>query len=179
MKNILLITEPRTGSSSLMKSIASAYGFGYQFEPDKRDKLKIKNDTVVKIIVNVNRGQDYYLDLMSQFSETIFLSRRNIIEQSEAYWALLFINDGEYTEKWNENELPEGLKQRKDYKKRYQQLVEKKLFLLDLSLKTNKPINYYEDVFTSKTLKEKNIKLDLEYFKPQYKLRVKTHRTLL
>ena len=40
MKNILLITEPRTGSSSLMKSIASAYGFDYQFEPDKKDKLK-------------------------------------------------------------------------------------------------------------------------------------------
>ena len=108
MKNILLITEPRTGSSSLMKSIASAYGFDYQFEPDKKDKLKVKNNTVVKIIVDVSRGKEYYLDLIKQFSQTIFLSRRNIIEQSEAFWALFFINDGGYAEKWNENELPEN-----------------------------------------------------------------------
>ena len=179
MKNILLITEPRTGSSSLMKSIASAYDFDWQFEPDKKDKLKIKNNTVAKIIVDVNRGQDYYLNLMNQFSKTILLSRRNIIEQSEAFWALLYINNGIYTEKWNENELPENLKKRKDYKERYQTLVDKKLFLLDLSLKTNKKINYYEDVFKSKSLHEKDVKLDLEYFGPQHKLRVKGHTSLL
>ena len=179
MKNILLITEPRTGSSSLMKSIASAYDFDWQFEPDKKDKLKIKNNTVVKIIVDVNRGQDYYLNLMDQFSKTILLSRRNIIEQSEAFWALLYINDGVYTEKWNENKLPKNLKQREDYKERYQSLVEKKLFLLELSDKTSKKINYYEDVFKSKSLHEKDVKLDLEYFGPQYKLRVKEHTSLL
>ena len=179
MKNILLITEPRTGSSSLMKSIASAYGFDYQFEPDKKDKLKVKNNTVVKIIVDVSRGKEYYLDLIKQFSQTIFLSRRNIIEQSEAFWALFFINDGGYAEKWNENELPENLRQRKDYKNRYKRLVEKKLFLLDLSLYTSIPINYYEDVFKSKSLHEKDVKLDLEYFGPQHKLRVKGHPSLL
>ena len=64
----------------------------------------------------------------------------------------------------NENELPRKLEKRKDYKERYQTLVDKKLFLLDLSLKTNKKINYYEDVFKSKSLHEKDIKLDLEYF---------------
>ena len=179
MKNILLITEPRTGSSSLMKSIASAYNFDYQFEPDKKDKLKIKDNTVVKVIVDVSRGQDYYLDLMKQFTKTILLSRRNIVEQSEAFWALLYINDGDYTEKWNENLLPENLKTRKDYKERYQSLVDKKFFLLNLSDKTNKKINYYEDVFKSKSLHESDIKLDLEYFGPQYKLRVKESKYIL
>ena len=179
MKNILLITEPRTGSSSLMKSIASAYGFDYQFEPDKKNKLIIKDNTVVKVIIDISRGQDYYLNLMKQFSKTILLSRRNIIEQSEAFWALLYINDGVYTEKWNENKLPKNLKQREDYKERYQSLVDKKLFLLELSDKTSKKINYYEDVFKSKSLHEKDVKLDLEYFGPQYKLRVKEHTSLL
>ena len=179
MKNILLITEPRTGSSSLMKSIASAYDFDYQFEPDKKNNLKIKDNTVVKVIIDISRGQDYYLNLMKQFSKTILLSRRNIIEQSEAFWALLYINDGVYTEKWNENKLPKNLKQREDYKERYQSLVEKKLFLLELSDKTSKKINYYEDVFKSKSLHEKDVKLDLEYFGPQYKLRVKEHTSLL
>ncbi len=179
MKNILLITEPRTGSSSLMKSIASAYDFDYQFEPDKKNNLKIKDNTVVKVIIDISRGQEYYLNLMKHFSKTILLSRRNIIEQSEAFWALLYINDGVYTEKWNENKLPKNLKQREDYKERYQSLVDKKLFLLELSDKTSKKINYYEDVFKSKSLHEKDVKLDLEYFGPQHKLRVKGHTSLL
>ena len=116
---------------------------------------------------------------MKHFSKTILLSRRNIIEQSVAFWALLYINDGVYTEKWNENKIPKNLKQREDYKERYQSLVDKKLFLLELSDKTSKKINYYEDVFKSKSLHEKDVKLDLEYFGPQHKLRVKGHTSLL
>ena len=52
MKNILIIAEPRTGSSNLLQSIASAYNFECQFEPDKKNKLKIKENSVVKIIVD-------------------------------------------------------------------------------------------------------------------------------
>ena len=76
-----------------MKSIASAYDFDYQFEPDKKNNLKIKDNTVVKVIIDISRGQEYYLNLMKHFSKTILLSRRNIIEQSEAFWALLYIID--------------------------------------------------------------------------------------
>ena len=66
MKNILIISEPRTGSSNLLKSIASAYNFEYQFEPDKQNKLKIKDNTVVKIIVDYDgtKTTEYYLNLI-------------------------------------------------------------------------------------------------------------------
>jgi hypothetical protein len=33
------------------------------------------------------------------------------------------------------------------------------------------PIDFYEDIYKKKSLTNKNIKLDLEYFKPKYKLR--------
>ena len=94
MKNILLITEPRTGSTTLMRSIASAYNFTYQFEPDKRNKLEIKENHLVKIIIDVKRGKSYYFDLIKKFDKTILLSRRNIKEQCEAFWALMYLNGG-------------------------------------------------------------------------------------
>ena len=57
--------------------------------------------------------------------------------------------------------------------------MDKKLFLLELSDKTSKKINYYEDVFKSKSLHEKDVKLDLEYFEPYHKLRVSKTKSLL
>ena len=58
MKNILIISEPRTGSSNLLQSIASAYNFECQFEPDKKNKLKIKENSVVKIIVDLGAAAE-------------------------------------------------------------------------------------------------------------------------
>ena len=179
MKNILLITEPRTGSTTLMRSIASAYNFTYQFEPDKRNKLEIKENHLVKIIIDVKRGKSYYLDLIKKFDKTILLSRRNIKEQCEAFWALMYLNGGNPLEKWSENQLPKNLQKDKTFREKYERLREKKFFLLDVSEKTNLKINYYEDVFKNKSLLEKDIKLDLKYFGPQYKLRIKGNNTIL
>ena len=67
----------------------------------------------------------------------------------------------------------------KTFREKYERLREKKFFLLDLSEKTNLKINYYEDVFKNKSLLEKDIKLDLKYFGPQYKLRIKGNNTIL
>jgi len=189
MKNILIISEPRTGSSNLLQSIASAYNFECQFEPDKKNKLKIKENSVVKIIVDFGAAAeaagynptnviDYYTDLIEKFDKTILLSRRNIKEQSEAFWALLHMSGGAFDVKWNPNDLPKDLKELKSYKDRYNKLLSQKQMLLDISKKCNIKINYYEDVYKNKKLLE-NIKLDLEYFKPQYKLRVSKNQSLL
>ena len=129
MKNILIIAEPRTGSSNLLQSIASAYDFECQFEPDKKNKLKIKENSVVKIIVDFGAAAeaagyhhtnviDYYTDLIEKLDKTILLSRRNIEEQSEAFWALLHMSGGAFDVKWNPNDLPKDLKEqntRTDY----------------------------------------------------------------
>ena len=53
--------------------------------PDKRNKLEIKENHLVKIIIDVKRGKSYYLDLIKKFDKTILLSRRNIKEQCEAF----------------------------------------------------------------------------------------------
>ena len=180
MKNILIISEPRTGSSNLLKSIASAYNFEYQFEPDKKNKLKIKDNHVVKIIVDYDgtKTTEYYLNLIKQFDKTILLSRRNIEEQSEAYWALMYVNNGLHDAKWNINDLPKDLKEQKSYFDMYNKLISQKKMLVDISKKCNIKINYYEDVYKNKKLIE-NIKLDLEYFEPYHKLRVSKTKSLL
>ena len=74
MKNILLITEPRTGSSSLMKSIASAYGFDYQFEPDKKNKLII----LISIICS------FVFCTYSHFKQTQFLAELTFVVEKDA-----------------------------------------------------------------------------------------------
>ena len=47
----------------------------------KKNKLEIKENHLVKIIIDVKRGKSYYLDLIKKFDKTILLSRRNIKEQ--------------------------------------------------------------------------------------------------
>ena len=179
MKRILLITEPRTGSTSLMYSIGSAYNFSTQFEPDKKGKLKIKDNTVVKIIATEWRGIKYYEDLIEQFDKTILLSRRNLKEQSEAFWALYMLNESQPDRKWSEKDLPKNLHENEFFISRFEKLKKRKAFLKILSEKTNLQINYYEDVFKDKTLLEKDVKLDLKYLGPQYKLRTKGESTIL
>ena len=179
MKRILLITEPRTGSTSLMYSIGSAYNFSTQFEPDKKGKLKIKDNTVVKIIATEWRGIKYYKDLIKQFDKTILLSRKNLKEQSEAFWALYHLNESQPDRKWSEKDLPKNLHEDETFLYRHEKLKKRKKFLLELSEKTNLKINYYEDVFKNKSLLEKDIKLDLKYLGPQYKLRTKGNTSIL
>ena len=88
------------------------------------------------------------------------------------------MSGGAFDVKWNPNDLPKDLKELKSYKDRYNKLLSQKQMLLDISKKCNIKINYYEDVYKNKKLLE-NIKLDLEYFKPQYKLRVSKNQSLL
>ena len=189
---ILIISGPRTGSSNLMKSISSAYKKKQWFEPNilkKRPKYDSSSD-VVKFVpwwvkhkwvkhINDDDGllsvlKDHtslykgLLDSSKKFNTVILLNRRNREEQVESLYVLKKYRNT-HNEKWGtEKEID---KKSDSWKRLASWLNRLDIILNKLSEDLNIPVNYYEDVYKNKSLSNKNIKLDLEYFKPKYKLK--------
>ena len=181
---ILIISGPRTGSTNLLKSISSAYNKKERFEPDivKKWPPYDSSSDVVKFVPlwadHLSKDGDllpnhtpFYkgvIDSTKEFNTVILLSRRNREEQLESLYVL---GKYQYTvnKKW-------GIEKEIDKESHYWKYITNWMNHLDIVMNNlseylNIPIDYYEDVYTNKSLINKNIKLDLEYFKPKYKLR--------
>ena len=179
---ILIITAPRTGSTNLMKSIGSAYNKKTRMEfniIDKYPQYNPKEDVLKFIpfweshISNDNEKiiYDKYDTLIKhakEFNTIILLDRINRREQIDSYYVLQEHYTGRVNIKWRDEQIDTNSESYKFFEKYLN--VFPKLFN-KLSKDLNIPIDYYEDVYKNKSLTNKNIKLDLEYFKPKYKLR--------
>ena len=144
---ILLITLPRTGSTSLLKKISEEQNLNSISEPfnDVNNNLeKYKNynweninNICVKTHIN-HKDVKFYLDFVKFFDEVILLSRKdsNACAESLSY-ANYFQN---FTEKYdwiNTPNLNENIKLVKEFTKELEKL----------SKLTNIKISYYEDLF--------------------------------
>jgi len=176
---ILIISGPRTGSTNLMKSISSAYNKRKRFEPDilKKQPPYDSSKDVVKFIPIWEKHfyEDYkvfydsVVEHIKEFNTIIILNRRNKLEQTESLYVQQTNNNKNHNVKWG---LEKTIDKESSLYKTYELYIKKLDNILDkLSKDLNTPIDYYEDVYKNKTLINKNIKLDLEYFKPKYKLR--------
>lgn len=179
---ILIIAAPRTGGTNLMKSIGSAYNKKTRFEPDIVKKFPYFNENkdVVKFVPMWFRHihdphyfiyYDNILKSAKKFNTIIIINRKNKIEQTESLYVQQFFANQKVSVKW-----VDSLVDKNSYE---YQFLEKYVDEIDvitkkLSLDLDIPIDYYEDVYKNKSLTNKNIKLDLEYFKPKYKLRQDT-----
>ena len=183
MKNLLIISEFRCGSSNLLYAIAKAYGYTAQFEPDSnkiKKKLKIKDNTVVKIIVGENtQNINYYTNLISKFDKIILLSRKDFKKQCEAYWALGNLNNSEWNKKWHVKDLPINIQTLDSWKIVKNFLSKQKELLKQISEQSKIQIQYYEDIYLNKSLEDKSIKLNLDYFDEKYKLRHEHSQTIV
>ena len=183
MKNLLIIAEPRCGSSNLLYAISTAYGYTAQYERDsntiKKD-LKIVNNTVAKIQIG-HRTLDvnYYKDLVSKFDKTILLARRDYKKQCQALWALFNINDNQWHQKWHVKDLPDNIEELDSWVYVDTLLRQWKDLQIKLSKETGIDIEYYEDVYSNKSLNDKSIKLNLKYFGKEYKLRHEDSETII
>lgn len=181
---ILIIATPRTGSTNLMRSIGSVYGKKTHMDlPIHRTERKYNPATsVVKYMLPINELLDFKtLDIdnvnygfvfkkIKEFNTIILLNRINHEEQIESYYVLKKYHNNKCDIKWRDEVINKDDIFYKEYKSYFElsDIVFKKL-----SEDLNIPIDYYEDVYKNKSLTNKNIKLDLEYFKPKYKLRQK------
>ena len=168
MKNVLIIAHPRSGSTNLMKSIAIANNFRACFEPfgGRKRRVFISN-SCTKVIIS-RQDISTYIDLSKKFDKTILLARRDILAASESFVKLMLSKEKNPHNKWSsltEEEkrfIPKGIKQ----------ITNQQLELNKLSSILNIEIDYYEDIYSSKSVNDKSIKLDLKFLDPKFKCKV-------
>jgi len=162
---ILLITLPRTGSTSLLKKISKEQKLNSISEPFnnvngnlekyKDYKWKNENDICVKTHIN-HKSIRFYLDFVKFFDKVILLSRKDLNALAESLsYANHFQNFTEKYEWITTPNLNQNIKLVKEFNKELEKLS--KLINID--------ILYYEDLFNSESedklrkndIKRKNI----------------------
>ncbi len=141
---VLIISLPRTGSTSLMNKLANERNLKPFFEPfdgTNRVIYNNENDSVVKTIICHHKNN---LELISKFDEVILLNRRNLKELIESHSYQTYFSKKGYN---SNNQYV--------YKQPPQEIIN--LCISDvlnwdeeikyLSEITKIPITYYEDIF--------------------------------
>ena len=148
---VLLITLPRTGSTSLLKKISEEQKLNSISEPfnDVNGNLekykdydwKNTNDICVKTHIN-HKNITFYLEFVKFFDKVILLSRKDLMACAES---LSYANHYQnFTEKYEWIKTPNfnnNIKLVKEFNKE----------LKKLSKLTNIKILYYEDLFNLKS----------------------------
>ena len=167
---VLIISLPRTGSTSLMKRITDTHNLKPVFEPfaeTNHNKPNLNYDKVVDIVVKtmifdvINELDDniqFYTEFSKKFDKVILLSRKNLKECAESLaYMEKWVGNGytshnEYV--WNETGL--------NIDGKYEFVKRQNIDLEKLSEILNIPITYYEDIFdiNSNQRYRKNIKID-------------------
>ena len=96
---ILIISNSRSGSTNLMKSISSYYDIPCIFEPFKDETpVDVEGDVIIKTLIN-HHTYEFFYHFAGYFDKVILLSRRDIIAMSESlYWV---------SKKWEEDNYDE------------------------------------------------------------------------
>ena len=168
---ILIISLPRTGSTSLMKQIAKKDRLRGVFEPfgvtntnkpnfdyDKIDDIVVKT-MIFDVIDPTADNIQFYTEFSKKFNKVILLSRRNLRDCAESLAYLEkyggkngYKLDSPYV--WNETGL--------NIDGKYEFLLRQNMDLENLSQVLKIPIIYYEDIFdvNSNERYRKNVKID-------------------
>ena len=176
---IIIVAQPRSGSSNLMKSIASYYKKPFVFEPNlMKDENGDPTTDVVKAFpyweVHHNKTEPYdyskVLNTIKEYNTIILLSRRNKEEQIDSFYTTVQVLRGAWNRKWSAEDVDRESIYYRNYKEYFVSLDN----IFDkLASDLNLEINYYEDVFKNKKLNI-DIGLDLDFFSKELRLRQKT-----
>jgi hypothetical protein len=149
---ILVISLPRTGSTSFSKKLAIDNNLSFVFEPfapnaESLNTLKgfdtdyTKDNIIVKTLVNDEYDIDWFIEFSRGFNKTYLLSRRNLKECIDS-WAYLNHNrdviDFESEYYWEKTP---------NYNICFNQIHKWNNKLKKLSDRLNETIIYYEDIF--------------------------------
>ena len=106
---IIIVAQPRTGSTNLQKSICSYYKKKIIFEPNfMLDQVYDPNKDVIKMFpyhpLYHNNTQEYdydkILNKIKQFNTIILLSRKNKKEQTDSMYVVKVKHEGIYDDPW-------------------------------------------------------------------------------
>jgi len=183
---IIIVAQPRTGSTNLQKSICSYYKKKIIFEPNfMLEQVYDPNNDVVKMFPyhpdyhtdKQDFDYDKILNKIKQFNTIILLNRRNKKEQTDSMYIVHKVHEGIYDDPWFDSQVNT---EDKAYKDMYDFFASADEIHQRIASDLNLEINYYEDVFEHKKLNI-DIGLDLDYFSKGLKLRnqSKRHKTLI
>jgi hypothetical protein len=141
---ILIISLPRTGSTSLLRKISNERGLKSIFEPfdgSNRNPYRGEDNVVVKSIIcqcDTNR------ELVKGFDEVILLSRKNLTECAESHSYRIHNDKKGFTslDEYYWEAAPKEL-----YELCYNNVVSWDKELKELSEEIGVPITYYEDIY--------------------------------
>jgi len=172
---ILIISNSRCGSTNLMNSISSAHTIKSVFEPFINGiELNMDDDMVVKSLINQSTYEKY-LELIPQFDKVIFLTRRSTLSMTESLINLINRSrDNNYDPSLNthlDEWVYDGIED-VTTTTLHTKITKRKEELYELAKHFNISVDHYEDVFYGdKSLKDKDIKLDLTYLDTSKRLR--------
>jgi hypothetical protein len=146
---VLIISLPRTGSSTLLFKLAEERNLKPIYEPfhDGTNQFKEwkynpnEDNIIVKTIINQHQNN---LDLVKEFDEVILLSRRDLKECAESY-AYFMVNVRDGFQSWQEyyyDNITES-----DYMYALNLISKMNEDIQIISNELNIPITYYEDLF--------------------------------
>jgi hypothetical protein len=142
---VLIISLPRTGSTSLLYKLASEKGLKPLFEPfdgSNRVKYNGESNVIVKTIISHHSNN---LELSKEFDEVILLSRKNLLDCAESHAYQTYFSK---VKNYNSNN-PYYYEDVIDsvFKVCYDDIIKWNIELGELSKQINIPISYYEDIF--------------------------------
>jgi hypothetical protein len=149
---ILIISLPRTGSTSLLKSISKSKKLKEVFEPfdgtnrfpydDTMDNVVVKTIVLAQKPLNVLDYNEWILEFSKKFDEVILLSRKNLIECAESHAYAVFNRNKGFT-----SYAPYMWEETPNFDKCYSDIIKWDTTLKILSTQLNIPITYYEDIY--------------------------------
>ena len=153
---ILVISLPRTGSTSFSKQLAEQNSYPLVFEPfapmaklfNKYNNFETdytKDNVVVKTLINDEYDIDWLIEFINTFDAVHLLSRRNLTECIES-WSYLTYKRSETQFGFDSDYYWEKTP---NYSESASQILRWNTKLNELSDKINVPITYYEDIFDS------------------------------
>lgn len=156
---ILIVSLPRTGSTSLLKKISTEKNLTPIFEPFAPNNNKIENfktkyegedDVVIKTLItevpNNNQNKvEWFVNFSLDFDKVILLTRKDLSECAKS-WAYLTYQR-EYS-KPNFNAYSEYYwEPTPNYEMVKKQITKWDLELREISKKLNMELTFYEDIF--------------------------------
>jgi hypothetical protein len=144
---ILIISLPRTGSTSYFNLLSQKYNLKSISEPfndvlgnsEYNEKYDWSTETNICVKTHINQKDlNFYINFVNYFDEIILLSRKDLIACAESFAYAKYYNN--FSEKYNWTST-------KNFKKNVDLIKQYNNKLIELSKTLNKNIIYYEDIF--------------------------------
>ena len=193
MKGILILAQPRSGSTNLLQSLARRYNLKWHNEPEKaykftpNNKLHLKgvkpSISVSKMILGQHdslTADEYGSIIAPEYEEVVILMRRNLKEQTESFSYLLSSNNPTQfnaVEPWDAKKLDTLPKEHIDFSRRGLLSA----FVDGVRLRDEYGFTqvWYEDIYVNRKFLHPTLELDWDYLDSTRRARVSIPTTLI